>query len=64
MYKLRKIYICDHCGKIALPELKYCGMDAFKAMPRGWGELSKSEHLCDVCYHAYLKMRVGVKWGD
>jgi hypothetical protein len=64
MYKLRKIYICNHCGKIALPELKYCGMDAVKTMPSGWGIVSKNEHLCDECYKAYAKMRLGVKRDD
>lgn len=61
MYKLRKVYICNHCGKIALPELRYCGMDAVKTIPSGWGMVSKNEHLCDVCYKAYAGMRVGVK---
>lgn len=61
MYKLRKIYICNHCGKIALPSIRSDGFDIWRALPDGWGMLSKNEHLCDVCYKAYENMRLGVK---
>lgn len=55
MYKLRFIYICDHCGKVELPEVVYCGIDAVNIMPHNWGWLGKA-HLCDECYAAYRKL--------
>lgn len=57
MYKLRKIYICNHCGKIALPELYGVGEDLYKAMPPGWGAITRHEHLCPRCFGAYEQIR-------
>lgn len=52
MYKLRHIYICDHCGAIALPETVCFMGDSFKDRPNGWERLGK-EDLCPVCYKSY-----------
>lgn len=58
MYKLRKIYICDYCGKIALPEVWTDGLDWYKRTPKGWVALTKNEHLCPECAEAYMKFRL------
>lgn len=43
MLKRKRIYICDHCGMIALEEGKIS-----KCAPKGWVKHGK-EDLCPTC---------------
>lgn len=52
MYKLKKVYICDHCGKVALPD--FVGPYGDKVMPLDWNCLGK-EHICDRCSAVYKR---------
>lgn len=52
MYKLKKVYICDHCGKVALPAMLLSPSECRKVLPEGWNGLGK-EHLCEKCSAVY-----------
>ena len=52
MYKLRHIYICDHCGKISLPD----NYEGCKFLPSGWRSIGCKLHLCATCYSAYVQL--------
>ena len=52
MYKLKYIYICDHCGAIALPYVSDCG----SLRPDNWGSIGDKIHLCPKCYRAYIEL--------
>ena len=55
MKRLRWIYICDLCGKIALPRLAYCGDgDAVKGPPENWVGL-RDYILCKTCVESLTK---------
>lgn len=54
------VYICDHCGKIALEETYCCFTDVWKDLPEHWHRLGK-EDLCPECYEIYLKFKNEVK---
>lgn len=56
MRKLKRIYICDHCGAIALPKVDYYEGYIFKSKPRGWIKLGK-EDLCPECSLIYEKFK-------
>ena len=48
-YKLKKVYICDHCSNVSLPDIEYNLISGVrKVMPIGWTKLGK-EHLCPEC---------------
>lgn len=52
MLKLKKVYICDHCGAVALQE-RYCFMeDSWTGPPDDWGRVHNMD-LCPKCYQAY-----------
>ena len=55
-YKLRKVYICDHCKKVSLPDIWLSPGGSYKQIPEGWEYLG-NEHLCPECYKAYLQFR-------
>lgn len=57
MYKRRKVYICDHCGTVALPDYKEC-YDGFmrECIPKGRGCVFGGHHLCYKCYSAFEKL--------
>ena len=57
MYKLRRVYICNHCGAVALPRVLCVGMDIVRTMPSGWSTRDGSFHLCPDCYRAYQALR-------
>ena len=56
MRKRKTIYICDHCGDIALEEIEYFFGDCFKTLPEGWTRLGK-EHLCPKCSKIYRRFK-------
>lgn len=52
MRKIRKIYICDQCGAIALQQYKYCMFgDVIKVEPKDWGKFAGMD-FCPNCYAA------------
>lgn len=55
MIKLRRIYICDGCGAIALPEIHCTFAGAFREKPRGWGTFGHGEY-CEKCYTKIKKI--------
>lgn len=64
MYKLKWVYICDFCGKVALPELAYCGAgDAVKRVPSGW-IFNRQGHLCKECSDAMAKALMDTRKED
>lgn len=56
MRKLKRIYICDHCGAIAIPQIRCCGENAYKVRPFDWTRLGK-EDLCPKCSLIYEKFK-------
>lgn len=59
MLKIKKVYICDHCNAVALPELYLIdGVDDIqRGMPEGWENLGSSMHLCPICSETYKKFK-------
>lgn len=57
-YKLKRVYICDNCGKVALPEDTF---DCGKIMPFKWDQIGKHEHYCDECAEAFNRFRARVR---
>lgn len=53
MYKLRRVYICDKCGKMAEPIIKYTALDTYRGFPLGWEEIGNKMHLCPECKEAF-----------
>lgn len=51
MYKLRHVYICDHCGVLEYP---WVDMGGDLCIPSKWGAIGNKIHLCPKCYQAYL----------
>lgn len=57
MYKLKKVYICDHCGKVALSEHHRIGKYIIAVgIPKGWCKLGR-EHLCSQCSEVYERFK-------
>jgi hypothetical protein len=54
MYRFKKVYMCDHCGKVALPAIMLSPSEHYKTLPDGWNKLGK-EHLCDKCSTVYKR---------
>ena len=52
MYKLKHVYICDHCNAVALPYY----YEGFASRPNGWGVIGDKIHLCSKCYKAYIQL--------
>lgn len=46
MIKIKKIYICDHCNRLALYQTH---PDGGECLPDGWKRLGRKEHLCPSC---------------
>lgn len=57
MRKRKTIYICDHCGVIALEEKKYLfGGGFIYVLPKDWTQLGK-EHICPKCSEIYRRFK-------
>lgn len=56
MLKRKKVYICDHCGDVALEVLWFAGLDCWKGPPDGWTKLG-NEDLCPVCSETYERFK-------
>lgn len=59
MLKRKRVYICDHCGAVALEHTYYFYGDVFRDAPEGWTKLGK-EDLCPVCSEIYQKFKAEV----
>ncbi len=56
MIKRKRVYICDHCGVVALEQL-HCFMgDCWKGPPENWSKLG-NEDLCPLCTATYRKFK-------
>lgn len=56
MLKHKRVYICDHCGVVALEEIHGFMGDIWKDAPEGWTKLGK-ENLCPTCSETYKRFR-------
>lgn len=59
MLKRKRVYICDHCGAVALEQTYFFMDDVWKDAPEGWTKLGK-EDLCPVCSETYEKFKTEV----
>ena len=59
MLKRKRVYICDHCGAVALEQTYFAIGDSWKGPPSGWGKFVKSD-LCPICMEAYERIRAEV----
>ncbi len=58
MLARRKVYICDHCGRVELPRrADVCGVYGDEMLPNGWGDFGSS-HLCSDCYYKWKRLEV------
>ena len=56
MLKLKRVYICDNCGAIALPDYICAGLgDCVKVKPMGWGKFGGMD-LCPECHRAIQRV--------
>lgn len=56
MIKRKRVYICDHCGAVALEQV-YCFYgDCWKGPPEHWTKLGL-EDLCPSCTAIYRKFK-------
>ena len=56
MRKRKTIYICDHCGDIALEDTEFGFGFCYKTLPRDWTLLGR-EHLCPKCTEIYNRFK-------
>lgn len=56
MLKRKRVYICDHCGAVALEMLWGIQSDCWKGPPDGWTKLDDKD-LCPVCSETYKRFR-------
>ena len=54
MLKRKRVYICDHCGAVALEETHFFMNDVWRDAPDGWTKLGK-EDLCPMCSKVYKR---------
>lgn len=52
----KRVYICDHCGKVAPERVYQFFGNIAKCAPEGWTELGK-ENLCPVCSETYKRFK-------
>lgn len=56
MLKRARVYICDHCGAIALEQNNFFVHDTWKSPPEGWRKLG-NEDLCPLCAATYRRFK-------
>lgn len=56
MKRRKTVYICDHCGAVALQETYFFMGDTWKGPPEYWTKLGK-EDLCPKCSKVYKKRK-------
>lgn len=56
MLKRARVYICDHCGAVALEQTYYFYNDCWKGTPEHWIKLG-NEDLCPLCAATYRKFK-------
>lgn len=56
----KKVYICDHCGAVALQPMHLLLGIPLYHMPKDWAALGK-EHLCPTCAEIYRRVSDEVK---
>lgn len=56
MLKRAVVYICDHCGVIALEQNIFFMQDMWKSAPEGWIKFG-NEDLCPLCAATYRKFK-------
>lgn len=54
MLKRKRVYICDHCGAVALEETHFFMNDVWRDAPDGWTKLGK-EDLCSKVYKRFVE---------
>lgn len=54
MLKRKRVYICDHCGEVALEQTYFFMNDVWRDAPDGWTKLGK-EDLCPKCSKVYKR---------
>ncbi len=55
MLKRKRVYICDHCGAVALEEPYFFMEFAWKDAPKGWTKFGLKEDLCPTCSKVYKR---------
>ena len=60
MHKIKKVYICDACGKVELSRTKYemtplGDIIKTRPLPSDWAEIGKV-HYCPVCHEVYRRV--------
>ena len=60
MLKRKRVYICDHCGCVALERTYYFFGDAYKCAPEEWTKLG-NEDLCPTCSKVYARFKEEIK---
>lgn len=52
----RKVFICDHCGEVKLPQIDGEWPFEYIEKPYGWGEFG-GYHLCPKCYRGWERLK-------
>lgn len=53
--KWTKVYICDWCQAVKMPETYYCIDSVLKGAPQGWQRVGSMD-LCDKCFAKFSKI--------
>lgn len=54
MIKRKRVYICDHCGAVAVEEEHFSMNDRWESAPRDW-TITGKEDLCSTCSKIYKR---------
>ncbi len=64
MLRHKRVYICDHCGAVALEQRYFFMDDTWRDAPDGWTRLGR-EDLCPICSEIYKRFKAeNVKEND
>lgn len=63
MLKYKRVYICDHCGAIALQNTYVFMGDVWEGPPDGWTKLGR-EDICPICSEIYERFKNEVMRGE